>query len=166
MSIMRSLSDRPSVRRLQAQRASRRRRAARNWQARDELHNALRRIRRRERRPRSHVPVDATAPTGNPSVRTGRPRRTCRSLRHAQPRRTATRARALSAHRTRRKAAQTCACTKKLSASRTYEVHVRGNVRAERGSSSSATAAKSTRQHDARRWRDEPENAHLGRRRR
>ena len=106
MSIMRS--DRPSVRRLQAQRASRR--AARNWQARDELHNALRRIRRRERRPRSHVPVDATAPTGNPSVRTGRPRRTCRSLRHARPRRTATRARALSAHRTRRKAAQTCAC--------------------------------------------------------
>ena len=96
------------------------------------------------------------------SVRTGRPRRTCRSLRHARPRRTATRARALSAHRTRRKAAQTCACTKKLSASRTYEVHVRGNVRAERGSSSSATAAKSTRQHDARRWRDEPENAHLG----
>ena len=68
MSIMRSLSDRPSVRRLQAQRASRRRRAARNWQARDELHNALRRIRRRERRPRSHAPVDATAPTGNPSV--------------------------------------------------------------------------------------------------
>ena len=65
---MRSLSDRPSVRRLQAQRASRRRRAARNWQARDELHNALRRIRRRERRPRSHVPVDTTAPTGNPSV--------------------------------------------------------------------------------------------------